>query len=133
MASTVPPEPNRGNASATPKYRTRLALTSLLLSLAPLVALGLIRLVALARDSVPGVVVTVLSVLVYALSFMGSLGAAVTGWRAQRRAEQPLPRAVRAAAAAGIVLGILGMVIVVLVVGVGLWLSQYCSVDGNCG
>jgi hypothetical protein len=114
-------------------HRTRLALTSLLLALAPLVALGLIRLVTLAVDVLPGVVVTVLSVLVYAGSFLGSLGAAVTGWQALRRAEPPLPWAVRAAAVAGIVLGVTGMVLVVVAAGVVVWLSQYCRVDGNCG
>jgi hypothetical protein len=59
--------------------RTRLALTSLLLSLAPLVALLLVRGLAVGAGSLPGGVVTVLSVFVYVASFIGSLGAVLIG------------------------------------------------------
>jgi hypothetical protein len=127
----MPPEPKRGNAPATP---TRLALTSLLLSLAPLVALGLIRLIALGASSLPGYLLSVLSVIVYAASFMGSLGAVLTGRGALRRAPQQPPQpAVRAAAVAGIVLGTLGMVLVIVgAVVIGMVLHT-CTTPANCG
>lgn len=114
----------------------RLALASLLLSLAPLVALGLQRLVALTASSLPGAVVTVLSVVVYAGGFIGSLDAVVTGARALRGDQQqpPLQPAVRAAAGAGVVIGIAG--ILLLVIG-GVTLALFlhgCSINpANCG
>ncbi len=134
MASPMPPEPEMGNAPVTPNSPTRLALTSLLLSLAPLVALGLIRIVALGASSLPGYLVTVLSVIVYAGYFIGSLGAVLTGRLALRRAQQhPPQQAVRAAAVVGIVLGMLG--IVILIVGgvvIGTFLHG-CTYAPNCG
>ena len=134
MGSPVPPEPKTGNAPATPKPRTRLALVSLLLSLAPLVGIGLVRGVALGARSLPGAVVTVLSVVLYAGSFIGSLGAVITGWLALRPAQQPPPQpAVRAAAVVGIVLGILGMVILIVGGVVIATLLHGCSTPANCG
>jgi hypothetical protein len=138
MASPTPPEPTRGSAPATPtnsSSRSRLALMSLLLSLAPLVGLGLLRLLALGASSLPGALLTLLSVVVYAGSFMGSLGAVLTGTRALRRAQQQPPQeAVRAAAVAGIVLGLLGMVIIVVAAVTIASVLHGCSITpANCG
>jgi hypothetical protein len=53
MASPMSPEHTRGDASSTLKRPQWLALTSLLLSLAPLVALGLLRLIPSIGSSLP--------------------------------------------------------------------------------
>jgi hypothetical protein len=100
------------------------------------VALGLVRLVALAASSLPGAVVTMLSVVVYTGGFIGSLGAVVTGARALRGGQQqpPLEPAARVAAGAGVVIGIAGLLL--LVIG-GVILAQVlhvCSTNpANCG
>jgi hypothetical protein len=119
--------------------RLRLALTSLLLSLAPLAAFGLSRLEALIIMSslpVPGAVFSVLSVVLYAGSIIGSVGAVVTGARALRRdqLQAPLQPVVRAAAGAGVVLGIAGILLLVFA-GVSLALILHeCSIDpAACG
>jgi len=93
--------------SVEANWRLQLALTSLLLLLAPLAACGLLLLL-------PGAVFCVLSVVLYAGTFIGSLGAVVTGARALRGDQQPpLQPAVRAAAGAGVVIGIAGILFLV--------------------
>jgi hypothetical protein len=113
----------------------RLARTSLLLSLAPLVALGLGVLEALVPSVLPVDVFWLLNVVVFGWAIIGPWGAVITGVWALRGNQQqpPLQPTVRAAAVAGVVIGIAGILLFVIGCVFLARLHMWCSTSpGEC-
>jgi Na+/melibiose symporter-like transporter len=128
MASPVPPERNTGNVPAPPQGRNSLALTSFVLSLAPLAVMVLDAVLTFVILSLPSAVNTFLS----CGGFIASIGAIVTAGLALGRAKwYPPQQAGTGYAIAGLILGILDIVLVIVIFAF-LAVSSACSRPPYC-